>query len=371
MIKILIIGEYSGFTKNLVHGFLSLKDSPEVVVFSNQDGFKSIQQDVVNYTYAQPHNINILGVEIKKSHHIQSFFEFRKFKKDISLYQDYFDIVFILNPEFIRNREYDFVPLFSFEDINCVRKASSRVYLSACGIDAVFLDQLKADRDFSYPLLEIAYESPKYRALNQEVLNYVDGIIPVTGYYAEAYKNSIYHDKLLDVIPLPFDCKSVFYQDRVKHPQISIFDGVLREYKGTMYVNKALEIIMKQYGERVKVIRERRPYSDFIKSLSSFDIYMDQCSKHFGMSALISMSAGCLTFTGCSSYVEESLNCNSIPVVAIHDNYSDIVDKLCWWIEHPEHMMLAGKKSREYVERIHSSEIVAYNYMKVFSQNRN
>ena len=42
--NILILGEYSGFTKNLVKGLKGIS-SANIVIFANKDGFKSITQD--------------------------------------------------------------------------------------------------------------------------------------------------------------------------------------------------------------------------------------------------------------------------------------------------------------------------------------
>ena len=365
--NILILGEYSGFTKNLVKGLKGIS-SANIVIFANKDGFKSITQDAKTYSYKSAKNISILGKEIKKTYLFSAFAEFIKFKKDIKQYESYFDVVFILNPEFVRPN-YCVIPLFSTKDIDYVKKKDAKVYLSACGLDSVFLSFLKQTNDFSYSYLENIYQGRFFATQNRIALEYVDYIIPVTAYYAEAYANSFVANKVLRTIPLPFDIDSVEYTENTVKDKVTIFNGVLQNYKGAEYVERALAVIQNKYKDRIEIINERMPYAEFLKCLGNINIYIDQCSLHHGMAALISMSAGCVTFTGSSENEEKVFNYSPLPVVSIFDNIDEIVEKLDWWINHPDEFSEQGYKSRKYVETVHECNSVAKLFLETIKQS--
>ena len=364
--KILIIGEYSGFIKNLTYGFKNYNDV-EVVVFAQADGYKTIKQDVKCYSYAEYDNFKLFGVQIRKSYLLRGIIPFLKFKRDIKKYKNYFDVVFIVNAEFLRPNWYLFKPLFSSKDLDYVKKNNAKVFLSACGFDYANIQYMKYNApQVAYHILN-NYDNTFYNLQNKIAYKCSDGIIPVAYLYAQSYRDYKSDIKLLNSIPLPFNATTIPYQDNIKNSKIRIFNGVLRQWKGSKFTEEALSIIQEKYGDRVEIVFYRKPYDEFIKSLSDINIYIDQCGNSYGVAALVAMSAGCVTFSGDSIENSHELRVVDSPIIPMSYDVPSIVEKISWWVEHPEEFLKRGAESRAYVERYHNPDLIAKLYMEIFN----
>jgi hypothetical protein len=98
--KFLIIGEYSGVSKNLKSGLIKL--GHEVIIFSNGDGWKKISGYGDDYIFNYKKNFKILGQTIRGSWKFRALNQFFTFKRILKKYLNSFDSVILLNYEFIR-----------------------------------------------------------------------------------------------------------------------------------------------------------------------------------------------------------------------------------------------------------------------------
>lgn len=364
--KILILGEYSGFVKNLTYGLTQFPDI-EIVVFSDGDGFKDIKQDVRNFTYPVYSNSKLYGINIPKTHLLKGINSFLEFKRDIKQFKNYFDIVFLINPEFLRLKYWPFQPLFSIEDINYVMRKTGHIFLSSCGFDTANIRFMKKYRTQIIDHISSKYQNYIYRLLNKQAIRVADSVIPVSWIYSQSYREFGNCVKINSTIPLPFKYTDVLYSDNIVKNTIKIYNGARVKWKGKDYVDKALLIIKSKYGAAVEISEKRMPYNEFLQSLTDTNIYIDQCGDGYGMAAIIAMAAGCITFTGNSLQNEKEIcSGESIPVIDIQYNVDDIVNKLEWWIAHPELMLKKGKDAREFVEKYHNPKKVAGEYLKLF-----
>ena len=185
--------------------------------------------------------------------------------------------------------------------------------------------------------------------------------------YAQSYRDYKSDIKLLNSIPLPFNATTIPYQDNIKNSKIRIFNGVLRQWKGSKFTEEALSIIQEKYGDRVEIVFYRKPYDEFIKSLSDINIYIDQCGNSYGVAALVAMSAGCVTFSGDSIENSHELRVEDSPIIPMSYDVPSIVEKISWWVEHPEEFLKRGAESRAYVERYHNPDLIAKLYMEIFN----
>lgn len=112
--KILLVGEFSGFFKNLKIGFLSL--GHEVTLMAGEDGWKKIDISITS---------NFLGFFGKVSRRIQYLYNI--------IFLPKYDVVLIVNP----NIGLSFISkIFSM----LLKSRGSKIFLSACGTDVEYLN---------------------------------------------------------------------------------------------------------------------------------------------------------------------------------------------------------------------------------------
>lgn len=369
--NVLILGEFSAFAKNLAKGINAIEGN-HAVVFSDDDGFKKIEQDENSYTYPTPYCLSLFGKTIPKSNKIIGFKSYIQSRRDIKALRSYFDVVFIINYRFLRIN-YDFTsPYFSLKDLKYVCREKSHIYMSACGGDLPFLKFALNDKRFS-----LVYTDPKLcidktfyqkERLAEKVVEYV---IPMSYQYAESYRKYGCQFRLLPAIPLPFEVNSINpKQHYCINKKICIFNGALRPTKGTYYIDEALSRIQQDFPNEVEIRNDRLPYADFLKFLSNIDLYVDLCIDYdYGMSAIAAMSAGCVVFSGNEKETGNEFGFKDIPVVPLIPDVDDIYNKISYYILNRCKIIEVGKKSREYVERYHNCDIIARQYLSSFSNH--
>ncbi len=366
--NILIIGEFSAFAKNLAKGFNKL-GGHRVVVISDGDSFKKIEQDENAIVFPEPHNLSIFGMRIPKTRRLYSFILFLKTRSIVKRFSSYFDVVFLMNVWFIRRNNDISFPYFSIQEINRMRKDRSVVIMSSCGGDLPFFKFAVKDKRFStvYQNLNIT-KNPVYAEKEKLALKLVDAVIPMSYQYAEAYRMYGKDFRLLRAIQLPFDNQSVNSSHVYHKDKIVIFNGSLRPTKGTVFIEEALKKIEDKYSDRVIIRKDRFPYSQFLELLPEIDLYVDLCTDYdYGMSAIAAMSAGCVVFSGNEPETRREFDVDDIPVVPISPNSEDIVTKLSHFIDNPGEIARVGIQSRLYVEKYHDCSVVAKKYLRVFN----
>lgn len=366
--NILILGEFSAFAKNLALGINKI-GGHNVVVMCNGDSFKNIKQDENSIVFPEPHNITLFGVKIPRTLPFNAFWIYLKSRKSLKKFKSFFDAVFIINCRFIRDDHERTSPYCSIKDIQYICRPGARVIMSACGADLPFFKFAIADKRFSTVYVNGIPNEQFYRRKEELALKIVDGVIPMSYQYAEAYRLYGKDFKLLPAIQLPFDVSSVPVKDfKTQNKQLIVFNGALRPTKGSVFIEKALEIVKQKYGDKIVIINERYPYDVFLRKLKEIDLYVDLCTDYdYGMSALAAMSAGCVVFSGNTRETKLEINLGEeIPVVPISPDVDDIVNKLSYYIDNKDEIVITGKKSREYVERYHECSIVAQKYLNCF-----
>ena len=368
--NVLIIGEYSAFAKNLCAGINSIEGN-HAIVFAYKDGFKSINQSEDSHTYETPRKLSICGINVPLTQKITGWFLYRQFKKDVLNYKGYFDTVFIINSQFIR-LENDFsLPLFSINDIRYVAKPSSKIFLSACGGDSVYYKFATTDKRISTTFtIENSKIAPKVKKVENLLYSIVDGVIPMSYQYAQAYRLYASHLNIHPSIHLPFDMTTIpERKSYLEDGKVVIFNAALRPKKGIKYINEALEIISKKYSDKIIIKDVRLPYNEYLNFLPSVDLFIDLCVDYdYGMSAITAMAAGCVVFSGNEIETQQELNLEEVPVVGISPSTNDIVEKLEYYIQNPNEIEKRGRKSIEYAYINHNCSYIAGRYLEAFNK---
>ena len=370
--KILIIGEFSAFSKNLSKGFHAL--GHESFVFSWGDSFKKIEQDDDSY-HIDVSNISVFGHSIKGTNRIKRLFTAPRLHRYISKMPCDWDVAFLINFGFLQKGTNIFNDMISIQEIQSLLKDPSQIYLSACGGDFIFDSFLPNRARISPADLEKAQKntaiSSKPYDLFKTFMPLVKGVIPITIDYFEAYKffEDKYDYNLLPIIPLPFDTESVEYKNDI-HDKIVIMHGVNRYYeKGSDYIIPAMERIEKDYPDKVEVrIVSHVPLKEYLKIMSEANIVIDQAYAYSaGMNAVEALAMGKVVLGGDYSGNAESLGVKEFPVIDITADIDQIYSVLKDLVFNPEKIKMISEESRKTACELYDCRKIAARYVELFN----
>lgn len=352
--RILLVGEFSGFHNNLKKGLKEL--GHEVVLAASGDGFKKLPYDI---------NIgsNLKGIPGKVQRIIRAF--------QFVFYAKSFDVVQFINPDvFPRGLNINKLA------VRAVIKRNKKCFLAACGDDYAFvclgskqmryspipdsiLYDLKLDK---HPLDTVAA-----KAWLAEVVDKVDGVIPVMHEYELGYSNC---KKLQRCIPLPLDVSEVKSFEMPPTDVITVFHGDNRYgFKGTRYVEEAFTILKQRYPSQLElVIAGNMPLADYLRQMQKAHIVVDQVNSYScGMNALYAMAMGKIVLGGAEPEGLTSLGLTSTPVINVTPSGDSIVDAIEALLADRNKLVSLGRASRAFVEEHHCSVKVAQRYMSVWN----
>lgn len=351
--KILLIGEFSGFFKNLKVGFQSL--GHEVTLMASGDGWKKID-----------------GADIKIDSKKLSIFGKieRRLKLLYYLVQSpQFDVILIINP----NIGLDFIiTLFSF----IIKKKSKKVFLSACGDDIEYLNYGKNKKFDYWPYndhVSLPLMSKNKKNIHRILLRKIDYVIPVSYDYAVAWRNSIYKKIVLPTIPLPIDTTSVSTEYSKKREKIIFFHGLNREeFKGTNYIKEALLYMQDKFPNDIEVVIEGKiPLKEYLELLKKSDVIVDQCKvySYASMNTLYSLAMGKIVMGGFRGECKEEFGFSEEPLGIIHiePNVQQIKQQIEYIIKNKHNLIHWGENNRSFVEKNHDSKVISKKYINVFN----
>ena len=210
--RILIIGEYSGFANNLKKGFLGL--GHDVILFSWGDGFKKITSEFEEDYNIDVANFKLFNRIIKGSWLVKWLLESFTFKKKIEKVTKagHFDAVLVLNLDFIKFDYQFYKPYFFLNMIKGIVKHPDNIYLSLCGNEFIYNSFLASMRKKN-PAEVIKRQNPTKREIQvfKTFSQHLPNVIPVMYDYAGPYRVSKLAEKfkLEATIALPLDLKGI------------------------------------------------------------------------------------------------------------------------------------------------------------------
>lgn len=372
--KILIIGEFSGFSKNLSRGFHAL--GHEAFVFSWGDSFKKIEQDKDSY-HIDVANISVFGHSIKGSNRLKRLFTAPKLHRFISKMPHDWDVAFCINFGFLQKGNRIFSDMISIQEIQSLLKDKTQIYLSACGGDFIFDSFLSYRKKVSQAELEKAKKhlsSPVSYEVFQSFMPFVRGVIPITWDYYEAYQffAGKYDYRLLPIIPLPFDVESVVFNNEICD-KIVIMHGVNRYYeKGSDYIIPAMERIKKDYPNKVDLkIVSRLPLKEYMEIMSKSNILIDQAYAYSaGMNAVEALAMGKVVLGGNERNNAETLGVEEFPIINIVPDENQIYSVLEDLVLNPEKIKMISIESRKTACELYDCKKVAARYVELFNKER-
>lgn len=370
--KILIVGEFSGFAKNLSAGFKSL--GHEAVIVGYGDGWKKIDVGENGHLLDYLRNYRIGPVTLKKSWMLRCFFYFHRVRELREKYKGYFDHVLLVNYGFIRLNYEKWYPYFSVEDLEYMLVPGGNIYLSACGDDYVSCSYFpKLRYTYFTDFQNSIFFSKRYKKVFHVLCQHIRGVIPVMYEYAAAYREVAgqYGLKVYDTLPLAMDITDISANNTLKD-RIVIFYGKNRPCKGTALIVDALERLKEKYPDQVEVVVEGgMPLEAYLKLIQRTNIMIDQCWSYcYGMNAIYGMAMGKVVLSGNEPECSKEFKREDVPVVNILPEVGDILSKLELLIARPDQIVEIGRRSRKFVEDFHKAEVVAGQYVNLMLMNQ-
>lgn len=367
--KILLIGEFSGFHTALKKGLAEL--GHQVTLAGTGDGFKEIPVDI-NYYPKRRYAKHKIFYSFLKQFTIPN--KLRNAKG--------YDVVQFISPTLFRNSLVFYSNIFNRKIYNHLIKNNKYSFLVSCGSDPVFhqigktqlrynpLDAEKKYQNIDYA----ANENPVFLNWNIKLAAKVNGVIPATySYYIGYAQVTSYPINLSPVIPMPIICSDYEYKpNRVVNNKIRILHGISRPgYKGTEHIVNALNRIEKKYPNLVEVtITKRLSLVEYLKYVSNTNILIDQCNSYcYGINALIGLAMGKIVLSGAEPEHISALNIKECPVVNIKPDSNHIYNQIENIIQTVSTIEQHGEWSRKFVEQQHDAKVVAKRYLSFWNKS--
>lgn len=380
--KILLVGEYSRLHNSLKKGLVEL--GHQVTIIGDGDSFKnypvdiSIKPIVINYNwFTRKFKVAFYKLTSIDLQWVETTIRFHLQRKKLKGY----DIVQFINSNSLKT------PIsIQKKQLNYLKKYNGKFYLCACGTDTPVVDFLlkkKMENHILTPYLlkqypekkfdfELKYVKAKYKTYFSFFESQLSAINTSDIDYYIPFKNHPLHKGL---IPNPIDFSELSFKIQPITDQICIFLGVNElsaHKKGSIFFEKALEIIQHKYKHKVKVIIARSlPYNEYINLYDTAHILLDMVYAYDqGYNALEAMAKGKVVFTGAEEEFLEYYNLqkDEVCINALPD-VDYLVEKLSWLIENPAKIQEIGKNARKFIEEHHDYKKVAQQYLSMYTRN--
>nr|CAD6596176.1 hypothetical protein RKHAN_00232 [Rhizobium sp. Khangiran2] len=347
--KILLLGEFSGFHSNLRRGLQALGYRADL--FGRRDGFKKIDVDL---------DLDFKGKSIS------SFLGTLKARLSIGRRAEGYDVVQLVNSILFMD-----MPVFNEIIMADLLRRSDNVFLSACGTDPLYMQKarslmrytpieswLKEDKRSSRHPLEWTY----YRKWHSYVCRNVEGIIPVGFDYSICYKNQ---QNIRRTIPLPIMIDDFAYNAIRVAGRIVVLHGLIRPgSKGTKHITSAFDLLDRKYPGKFEFISVGSlPLQEYLRVMERAHILVDQANSYsYGMNAVQALAMGKVVLSGMEPEALQDLGLQSSPVVNILPNAEQIADAI-ENIAEADALRARGEWSRRYAEEVHDARKVAARYL--------
>ena len=372
--RVLLLGEYSGFHKNLQSGLKKL--GCEVVLASYSDGWKGITGDIA---------LGRMGGAAIDTLINQFCIEAFKRLPDLSG----FDVVQVINPiVFPCNISGLFGSVFLNKILlNKIAEKNKKIYLVAAGNDAYYrsacernlfrysplLDELKYD--YSGVLRKnLGYDWSRSYLIdwNHEFARHVDGVIPIAYDYSLPYRDDV-KVKLCETIPMPIDLDKIQYVGISSLDKVVFYHGLNRYgFKGTRFIEEAFNVFNKKYKSNASaIIGKSLPLVDYIKLIKEVSVVIDQTNSYsYGMNALYSMALGKIVFSGCELECQSEYGISpGIFLQNILPDSKNIMEKMELILTSKDNIRVLGEQSRQFVADHHADDKIAKKYLNLWSVN--
>ena len=279
--KVLLLGDYSAYFKNLGIGFEQL--GWESHYYSHGDYWKKIE----GRSYPE-YPTNFIG---KATRILRIPIDRRQFKG--------YDLVLFLSPKIVRYRRQ----AITFASL--IRNNGKVVYCSCGSLDPYFQECLSEFNYHPYDHVDIHNRSSEFPKLSISESNEIKTglikahcIVTISETYDRGYRRAGLTTKK---IPLPIANISERPAATPSEGPLIVQHGINRRgFKGSDFILDAMKSVGEEFPSKMNVeILEKLPFEEYMKKLSGADIVLDQCkTQGYGMNALLAMAQGKIVLSG-------------------------------------------------------------------------
>ncbi len=348
--KILLIGEFSGLHLNLKAGLQAL--GHEVTIAAYMDGFKKIPIDITLGGLYK-------GFMGKLEKFVKPLYYLNSLKG--------FDIVQLVNANYFWDK-FHYQRLI----VNRLINNNGKSFLLAAGCDSFFWkygrERLKYGpfNDsllYDYKSSTVKYDRESWLQWNCELVDKVDGVIPIMYEYQQAYRHC---RNIKPCIALPVDVNNIPYHDNIVKDKLVVFHGLNRYgYKGTRFVEEAFKLLKSRYPDRLElIIKGGMPLSEYLALMSRSNVVIDQLWSHSnGMNGVYALAMGKVVLGGAEPESLQLLGVETSPVINLTPDTASIVTALENLLGKLDQFPDFGLRARMFAEKVHGHITVAEKYI--------
>lgn len=352
--RILLIGEFSGYYNNLADGLKYL--GHKVFLANTGDGYRQFYYDY-NWMSSKKGKIgNILGL-----------FDLFKNRKIFTG----FDVVQVIAPKINR-----FLHL-NKSLLNYLLHNNRKVFWTPCGASDLVINywannnELRCDyfdfiiEDAKIKNKKLSFEKSKFIKYEKWFVNKISGIIPVAFEYAQPFRN---HLKYLCTIPFPVNTDKILFEENIVKDKVIFYHGVTRPEKGTKFICAAFEKMKTKFKKEAKFIcNERLPYNQYLKVMQETNVIVDQTNSFSsGLNGLIALAQGKIVMGGATRQSLNELGYKSCPIINITPNVDQICNEIEKIIINRDKISKYGEDSRLFIETYHDYIHIAQKYLNTW-----
>jgi hypothetical protein len=348
--RILFLGEYSGFYNNLAEGFKN--KGHNVTMISDGDNFKNYYRDVnIGSNHKNP--LIRQGVKI-----FYQLFYLNKMKG--------YDIVFVINP--LVFSRFNFVKLI----LSYIIRNNKKVIYTVAGDDSIFWKAFRENKYEYSPHQGSLKDEGKSKSLweSRRCIKITEWFIKknITIITCCVEYKIAYDSYLIPNVFIPLPIKTTIVRPSSLSNKINILHGVQSKrkgFKGNAIIDEAMQLILQKYSSIINYKRiEDLPFHEYSKLMDDADIIFDQVFSYGpGMNALDGLAKGKVVIGGFELIHKKQMKVEYDYIINVKPTVSDIVEKMELIINNLE--LINEKKSMgiNYVVSFHSIEVVIKNYI--------
>lgn len=349
--RILLLGEFSGFYNSLAEGLKLL--GHDVFLANNGDGTRGFYADL-NWNSTHKGKLGLI-------HSYINLFE----NRDIFTG---FDVVQLIRPNFFHD------PLLNKWFINYLKNRNDKLFWTPAGASDIVFKYWIESKDLRVGIYDFLYQEAKDKGLKLRFerkrnidyelwfIEHLNGIIPTVFEYTQPFRS---HNKNLGTLPFPINIDILNFEINQVTDKIVFYHGITRPEKGTQYICKAFMRMKDKYNNVAEFICNKNlPYNEYIKVLGKANVVIDQTNSYSsGINGLISLAKGKIVMGGGDPIGFAELGYKSCPIINITSNVEQICSEIERIINDKDKIVELSKASRLFIEEYHDYKIIAKRYV--------
>lgn len=358
--KILLFGEFSGLFNSIRDGLVAL--GHEVIMASDGNAFKNYPRDLDWYVNPKLGRLRHI-IELKKVY---------DFKDKLKGY----DVVYIIHPQLFSRYVWAIRPIYEY-----LIKNNGKVFLCGAGSTAVMANYwLKSGEKYQRyiegnledsPTLKKAYSQQSLIDWEYELLDKINGFIPIWYEYAQPFRN---HPKLIPTTRIPININQFEYHSNIVKGKVVFFHGIPTRWhaKGTVYIKEAFRIMEKKYGDVAEFFcAGGLPFNEYMQLINRTNVILDDANSYsIAMNGLFSLAKGKIVMGGAEPIANKELGFEEgeNPVFNLCPDVEQICSQIEHVIEHKNEIEDMGLRGRKFVEKYHDYKDIAKQYIEIFEK---